>query len=89
MAWTTGKCVGDKYSLHGNIVGTKGMREVVGARIQQLPSSQIALPSPTWSSMNEEMMAEVEEGARNCEDIPNPDSFIDNSARSDRSFYRI
>ena len=32
------------------------MREVVGARIQQLPSSQIALPSPTWSSMNEEMM---------------------------------
>ena len=62
MAWTTGKCVGDKYSLHGNIVGTKGMREVVGARIQQLPSSQIALPSPTWSSMNEEMMAEVEEG---------------------------
>ena len=38
------------------------MREVVGARIQQLPSSQIALPSPTWSSMNEEMMAEVEEG---------------------------
>ena len=55
------------------------MREVVGARIQQLPSSQIALPSPTWSSMNEEMMAEVEEGARNCEDIPNPDINLINS----------